>query len=340
MIMSSFSLVALLVVLLTTLPGAANGFNHLVNNYKNNVQQSLSSSSSSTTTKISVSSSDKLGPSSRKSRLGPEEKRRAFLTKLVATGITSTAALSYRHYNNNNNNPELPQGPPSSVETPPSTLVSAAVNGAEENTSDGKNENHLLSIDQAVMVIEASCDRRFLHAVVSSDYNLLYRGISESTSKSPATIVSEPSDLLLESTYNSKKALEYFQNLEDTIMADKPIKPSNGHLATTSINSAEQWGGYAASIWPLNDNDDGSNSNNVHFAWLEEEGGFWPPNKSSSTVKRSSVIIDGIDCGRLSLEDALEREDSEIMFSANRYLAIPISMDKQLISRLKQSFII
>ena len=153
------------------------------------------------------------------------------------------------------------------------------------------------------MLLEASCDRRYLHAVISSDYKLMYRGITKEDSKYPATIQSEPSDLLLESTYGSIEAVNYFKFLENDIMADKPIRPSNGHLATTNVDAAKRWGGYAASIWPLSSDYD--DSGKVHFAWLEGGGDFWPAVGSSSGTAPPYVIVDGIDCGRLSLEDGI-----------------------------------
>jgi hypothetical protein len=231
--------------------------------------------------------------------------RRTVLASLLATAGTGAAALYFQQH----------------------SPVAAAMSSTSSSSNADLNKNRLLSLDQAFMVIEASCDRRFLHAVVSSDYNLMYRGISKEDSRFP-TIMSEPSDLLLPSTYDSTEAADYFKDL-DGQMADKPIQPSNGHLATTSVEAAKQWGGYAASIWPLDDN--------VHFSWMEKGGNFWP---TATKASLSSIIVDGVDCGRLSLEDALERENSEIMFKADRYLAIPVSMEKQLISRLRNSFII
>merc|ERR1719491_2332448 len=161
----------------------------------------------------------------------------------------------------------------------------------------------------------------------------MYRGITKEDSKRPSIIDAEPSDLLSPSTYGSKEAADYFLSLEDGAMARKPIRPSNGHLATTSIKDAKKWGGYAASIWPL----DG----NVHYAWQERGGNFWPATAASPSGSAPDVvIIDGVECGKDSLDYALERDNSEIMFKADRYLVVPTSMEDQLVSRLRSSFII
>jgi len=127
-------------------------------------------------------------------------------------------------------------------------------------------------------------------------------------------------------------------------MEKGPIRPSNGHLTVTSIEKAKIWGGDAVSIWPL-----GGGKNDVHFAWLEEGGEFWPCSSTSSRSTVSSekdlpinrkVVVDGIDCGRMGLEDALEGDGWEVMFKADRFLSVPVSMEKELLDGLRQSFII
>jgi len=209
---------------------------------------------------------------------------------------------------------------------------------SKEKETATSNMQQLSSVDEALNLIESSCDRRYLHAVVASDYKSMYRGIPSSDNY-PSLHLNEASDLLLPSTYDSKDALKFFTLLEEK-MNDRPIKPSNGHLATTSIEDAKYWGGEYASVWPLDDD--------VHYAWLEDGGEFWPTsNQISTTVNdytnAQKIIVDGIDCGRMSLDDALEKKggkEYEIMFRAKKFLLVPSRYEEELISGLKSAFII
>ena len=187
----------------------------------------------------------------------------------------------------------------------------------------------LPSVDEAIALIESSCDRRFLHAVVASDYHLMYRGSTPGEARGPS-IRSDSFDLLLPSTYDSKEASDFFASLDEK-MQKAPVKPSNGHLSVTSIKAAKEWGGDAVSIWPLGDD--------VHFAWLEEGNEFWSE-KSVQDVNAVTVIVDGVDCGRMSLEDALESDNKEILFRADQFLAVPVSLEQKPIDGLRSAFII
>jgi len=128
-------------------------------------------------------------------------------------------------------------------------------------------------------------------------------------------------------------------------MSEKPIKPSNGHLATTNSEAAKIWGGDCASVWPLGEAD----GDDVHFAWLEDGGEFWPslPQGTATNVNNfaasKKVIVDGVDCGRMSLDDALENKggkDYEIMFRSKQFLLVPSMYEEKLLSGLKSAFII
>lgn len=201
------------------------------------------------------------------------------------------------------------------------------------------------SMDKVLQIIDSSCDRSFLHAVVSSDYKFLYRGstnTNEEEEEFPSIHSQEPFDLLQEDTYGSKEALAFFQNVEDTLK-DEKVKPSNGHLAVTSSKNALEWGNTAVSIWPLVVNTEKNNEkiddrdNGVHFAWFQDKKLFYP--RSVSTISRGEMIIDGVDCGKENLEDALRVENCEILFSANTFLAVPAKFDQDLRNALKSSFI-
>jgi hypothetical protein len=188
-------------------------------------------------------------------------------------------------------------------------LVTTAMVGATV-TSQNIPVRLLSSVDEALASIESECDRRFLHGVVASGYNLMYRAISTRDSRYPMLIQSEASDSVLSS--------HDFASLERD-MANQTIKPSNALLAVTSPGLVDT--GVAASVWPLGDN--------VHFAWTED-----------GALSAGKIIVDGVDCGRMSLEDALEGQDREIMFRADRFLAVPIALEAELLAGLRNAFII
>jgi hypothetical protein len=179
------------------------------------------------------------------------------------------------------------------------------------SSSSIDSSKKLASVDEAIQLIETSCDRRFLHAVVASDYQLMYRrGVSART----IAIYNDPDTLL-------QSSAQVFSTLEQQLQ-DRPLQPSNSRLAVSHVETAkQQWGNRVVSVWPLGDN--------VHFAWPEEGSQFGTP----------SVIVDGVDCGRMSLEDALEG-DKEILFRSDSYLAVPLSMEKELLSKLQAAFLI
>ena len=101
-----------------------------------------------------------------------------------------------------------------------------------------------------------------------------------------------------------------------------------GHLATTCPKAAGEWG-IAASIWPIGE--DG-----VHFAWFADGGLFWPRPEGAS----QDVIVDGRDCGQMSLEDALVGDNWEVLFQTEKFVAIPVKFEDELCKELKKSFVI
>ena len=195
------------------------------------------------------------------------------------------------------------------------------------------SQTTLASVSEAVQWIDDHCDRRFLHAVVASNYRFLYRGVG-AVDENFVDVISvrhEKSDLLLPNTYGSKAALSFFQRLEE-VLRDEPVKPSNGHLATTSSTDAAAWGSTAASIWPSGEPTD------VHYAWFQDRRLFYP--RASSSLDRRSIIVDGRDCGKDSLEDALRGESMEVMFSTPTFLAVPISKEAELLEQLRHAFLV
>lgn len=192
----------------------------------------------------------------------------------------------------------------------------------------------VMDIPQAIQWIDENCDRRFLHAVIASDYQFLYRGITNLHQNEIRyeTMGSETSDLLLDGTYtDSTDALPFFQTLQTTLEKET-VNPANGHLTTSSSEEAGKWG-VAASVWPVN---------GAHYAWFQDQGLFYP--RSSSTInrdiQREDIIVDGKDCGKDSLEDALRAESCEVLLATDGVLVVPAVMDQQLRDALKSSFLV
>lgn len=188
-----------------------------------------------------------------------------------------------------------------------------------------------MGISDAIQWIDTFCDRRFLHAVISSDYKFIYRGISNNGRGYKASIhlESPTPDLLSLNTYNDPQALNFFEDLEKILDAES-VKPSVGHLATSSSRDAAQWG-EAASIWPIK---------GAHYAWFQDCGLFYPRSSSSSSFSRDDLIIDGKDCGKESLEDALLSESGEVLIATDSFLVVPSAFDEELREMLRGSFLV
>ncbi|GFH61452.1 hypothetical protein CTEN210_17928 [Chaetoceros tenuissimus] len=189
-------------------------------------------------------------------------------------------------------------------------------------------QGNTMTLSQAIDWIENNCDKRFIHAVVASDYNFLYYGLDKNAKESIRVESLQKSDLLDFETYGSNDVLEYFQNLESLLVNDV-VKPSNGHLMTTSSKDAANWG-TAYSMWPMGD---------VHYAWFQSKGLFYP-RSSIAALTRDDIIVDGRDCGKDSLDDALTTNGCEVLVSGQRYMAVPASMDNELRQALKNAFLI
>eukprot|EP00555_Chaetoceros_dichaeta_P003762 CAMPEP_0198249552 /NCGR_PEP_ID=MMETSP1447-20131203/1051_1 /TAXON_ID=420782 /ORGANISM="Chaetoceros dichaeta, Strain CCMP1751" /LENGTH=283 /DNA_ID=CAMNT_0043934223 /DNA_START=220 /DNA_END=1071 /DNA_ORIENTATION=- len=254
-----------------------------------------------------------------------QSRRSFFLTSLPVTiGCVATAGAGITAYPQIN---RMGKTTGTSIPLPPPTTIK------------------LNSVGDALTLIEDMCDRKFLHAVVASDYRFLYRGMpprSSSSSSSqplPTVVEGEVSDLVIPGTYgeDSLEAVTFFRKL-DGAMAGKPVRPGNGHLSTTSTRDAAAWGA-PASIWPLSGK---SEDVSAHFAFYEDGGAFWPRPKAWSKTSKSvdeGIIVDGINCGSVNLEDALRMKENEILFSTESYLAIPSEWDQELREGLRNAFI-
>lgn len=170
------------------------------------------------------------------------------------------------------------------------------------------------TVEEALDIIESIGDKRFLHAMVASDYKFLYE-----------QSILVPSDISVEDLF-AKKEPSINDGSRSVI------------LATTGNLSSKR----AASLWPLGNSGRSSNGD-IHYAW-PEQGGALEPNrnydgKPSSTSNTQSMIVDGIDCGKMSLEDALEG-DMQVLVQVPTYLSVPSYMESDLRKGLQGAFLI
>lgn len=175
---------------------------------------------------------------------------------------------------------------------------------------------------------------------------LLYRGDGNSNrqknilsgkvdSISKSKICNPTPDLLFPETYdNSPLAVDYFKTL-DAIMKDKyPVSPSNGHIATSNVYDASDWGS-VFSIWPFDDS--------LHYAWIntgiKNENRWWEldwgvPQGSRGPVfwknqEMISQFMMGINVDRKL--DIIMSKSGEIMFTRT-------NKNDQLIQKINNKF--
>ncbi|CAB9522164.1 expressed unknown protein [Seminavis robusta] len=183
------------------------------------------------------------------------------------------------------------------------------------------------SIEEVLAAIEAQCDRRFLHALVATEYQqLLYRDVHSNDS---ITNNRRYASVVKVATPSDKTPIhdDFIAALSTTLLAENSVD-SPFYLTTTGGSNKRNM----VSCWPL--------GSNVHYAWPElEQDSLWS-NNNKMTASSQSIIVDGVDCGVMSLEDALERPRGQVMVHANSLLLVPATMEQELIARLKESFII
>jgi len=126
--------------------------------------------------------------------------------------------------------------------------------GADNRRCASCREEEVMTLmfQNAVELIEKFCPVEFLNAVKDTGA-FLYRGETLSLNNSNASCYQfeTPPDLLLQGTYGCAEAVEYFQRLEDcSATRSSLVRPSTGHIGTSSIRSAAQWGN-PVSVWPL-----------------------------------------------------------------------------------------
>lgn len=154
----------------------------------------------------------------------------------------------------------------------------------------------------------------FRQAVRKSGGRFLYRG-ADNNPAGPiqrVTLQDPEPDLLLPGTYDDPAALTYFECLEHRLMtgdATTVALPSNGHVGTSDVAGAEQWGP-VVSVWPLGEK--------LFYVWQHDRETFFPPSASSSSLDNILVCAQDrfvIDSG---LEDAL-RQKREVLFYSSGF---------------------
>ncbi|CAJ1954668.1 unnamed protein product [Cylindrotheca closterium] len=181
-----------------------------------------------------------------------------------------------------------------------------------------------LMVDQALEIIENQCDRRFLHAVVASDYRLLYQQMAAPLDNQlQVSVLRTDQDVsVLKSSILSSGDLDVI----DAKLKDRPMKvDASCQLAFANPKDVATDEDHIVSIWPLGEQ--------VHFTWMEDKTSL------ASIGVDDKIIVDGIDCGRMSLEDALE-EGKQVLLRSETYLAVPRSLEKELIAKLQNAFLI
>lgn len=228
---------------------------------------------------------------------------------ILLTGASVTAGFFIKENNRlNNNSPAIL-----------TTIQSSTETGEISNASTSATST-VSSVEEALKIIESMGDKRFLHAIVASDYQFLYE-----QSKTP------PSDIDVEQIFSKKVAPSSNNRSGSVVLA------TTGTLAKKNANS----------LWPLEGN--GTRSNVIHYAW-PEQGGVLKSNKSnddgsmtmtstSTSTSTQTMIVDGIDCGKMSLEDALEG-DMQVLVQAPTYLSVPSYMESALRKGLQGAFFI
>ena len=120
-----------------------------------------------------------------------------------------------------------------------------------------------LSLEECADIICKETPRDLRQAVKDTN-RVLFRG--EAVEK--ASILSLVPDLLDPGTYNDPEALAYFSCMESFLNESNVlVKPSNGHIATSSIEDAVPWGN-PVSIWPL--------GNRWSYVWAEDRKLLYP----------------------------------------------------------------
>lgn len=125
--------------------------------------------------------------------------------------------------------------------------VSAA--GISSGQQSDSNVRYFDSIEETAQFILANCGT--IVDAVNATGHLLYRGDDRNLTLQTPNVQRLSPDLLSFDTYKSPVALDYFNSI-DGAMASRGmlVRPSIGHIATSDIVAAGQWG-VPVSVWPI-----------------------------------------------------------------------------------------
>ena len=228
----------------------------------------------------------------------------------------------------------------------PAAVVASAAFAGQPVESSAERLTALGSVDEAVALINAETDSRFIDGVKRSGGGFLYRGVIGAPSGRPCLVLSPP-DLLNPSTYGSTDAAEYFQALDvELTEARSPVGPRNGHIATPDSRAAASWG-QPASIWPL------GATHHAYYRDVQGQGGrargtlLYPPplppvragdagGGAGRSAASMGLVVDGDLAGAI-------RDGDEVMLAATRgigvgggsggsmaFVAVPLALEGEL----------
>jgi len=256
-------------------------------------------------------------------------------------GASVTAGWFLHANNNNNNNNNLIDN-----RLPKATLITTTLEEEDQPSAPGSivvapTTTTVSSVEEALTIIESIGDKRFLHAVVASDYQFLYEQSSDIDSDMDVEAIFSRTEASSSAAAASSSSPPWIRSIVPAV---------TGSLAPPR----------APSLWPLekpscvaaaaSSSDSCGRNNGIHYAW-PSKGGMFPTATSTSTATAmansntntktdtNAVIVDGIDCGKMSLEDALEG-DTQVLVQAPTYLVVPAHMESNLRKGLRGAFLI
>jgi hypothetical protein len=135
-------------------------------------------------------------------------------------------------------------------------------------------------------LIESSCDKRFLHTVVASDYKNLYQPTNHG-------------DDLSEKLHSNQIVTKIKSFKQELLLNDNNNNNAGTMTMTTTIvNTGNLADKGDVSSWPLMDT---TLDKKIHYVW-PQKGGIL----DEATIG-NAIIVDGIDCGKMaSLEGDMQ----------------------------------
>lgn len=194
--------------------------------------------------------------------------------------------------------------------------------------------SHPLSISDTARLIITQCPASFRRAVRDSGGAFLYRGGSSSTfsDKDSVDLQSPIPDLLQWETYQSQQAVDFFMCLEDAL-PESVVRPSVGHIGTSNIRVAKQWGTPAVSVWPL--------CHELSYLWPINEELIYLPNDCQLSrfcinQELEVALIKGKEV-LFASQTSIDEEEGSYDVTPCSFLSCPSQYDKELKRLLSQN---